>query len=348
MMLFDIIAPRELNAFVRGLQWPDLVLARFLPERNIGDLDYRFAKGDFRDQDVAPFRGFDVESPLGKRQGIAEVRGSLPPISKAMMVGEEQRIRLQALLNGRTDRSVPAELIDAIFDDATNLTRAIRARMELARGELLHTGKVTINENEVQAVADFGLPAGNVYDLDNLFDDPDSDPIRELVTRLAAYVARTGRRPVAQLMSGKAMTALMQHPGLRAYAGVRDDAPGIIDEATIRRLWTVYNLPPIVTYDTVVMVGGVATRPIPDDLAIWLPGVGRGVLGETLYGVTAEALEQGGSGQILRTELPGIVAAVLKSFNPVTLLTNVSAIGLPVLQGADGIEVQTVLGFVAP
>ena len=73
------------------------LLNTVLPTRPVDDLEYRFTKGDLLDMDAATFRAFDAESPIGTRPGLSRMAGELPPISKKMRLGEEQRLRLRQL-----------------------------------------------------------------------------------------------------------------------------------------------------------------------------------------------------------------------------------------------------------
>jgi hypothetical protein len=47
----------------------------------------------------------------------------------------------------------------AIYNDGQNLTSYVQNRLELAWGDILTDGKLTINENGFQGEADFGVPS---------------------------------------------------------------------------------------------------------------------------------------------------------------------------------------------
>ena len=95
---FDIIDPVELTAFVRELD-PDaygFTLNRWLPDVTHEDVEYAFTRMTERREDVAPYRAFDVEAAIGSRPGYTRVRGEIPPLSKKLPLGEEQRLRLDS------------------------------------------------------------------------------------------------------------------------------------------------------------------------------------------------------------------------------------------------------------
>jgi hypothetical protein len=329
MYLFtDYVEPVELTGYARAafsdLQVNQFTLSRFLPNNTIDDLDYRFTAGGEGLVEAATFRAYDTPSPFGERPGKRRVSGELPPISRQIRLGEYERLRSR--------RAADADVREVLERDAVRMVRAISARMELARGQALVTGKVTINENGVVAEADFGRAGGNtVSTADSWANTASADVLTEFVAWVDAYVTLNGSRPEVALTSTK-VSRLMQRNAeiINAVAG---SAAGRtrVNAAELNALLQSENLPRIETYDAQVNVGGVATRVIADDKFILLPGPGTedgSDLGATLWGTTAESLEPeyGLSG-----DEAGVVAGVYKQPNPVNLFTNAAGIGLPVL-----------------
>lgn len=332
-IIYDLVEPDLLVEYARQVPTPQFTLNAFLPNRNIRDIEYRFSKAALADQDVAPYRAFDAEAAIGKRQGIARVSGELPPISKKMRLGEESRLRLEMLRTGDN-----AAVVDQIFDDAANMVRAVQARIELARGAALYDGRVVINENGVQATVDFGIPAQhrNPALANGPWTDPaTATPLTDLLAWQQIYLDTTGVQPGAILTSTARMADLMRNEELRALAGVGATIPTIMTQVNVNAIFQAHGLPPITTYDTTVRVDGVATRVIPADRVIFLPPAGE-PLGATFYGVTAEELELRGAGvQFAGGGEGGIVAVVDRTSDPVATWTKAAAIALPVVANAD-------------
>lgn len=325
-LIYDMVDPQELLGFVRSLAFPNFTLDQFLPNRPIDDLEYRFMKADLVDQDMAPFRAWDTEAPIGKRQGLSRVTGELPPLSKKIRLGEEERLRLRALESGNQ-----APLIAQIYDDAASMTRAVQARIEKARGEALYDGKVVINENSMQATVDFNIPAGNRVAPATLWSvTATATPVTDVRTWVEAYVALNGIAPGVALTSTRVVSNLMKNAEIRTLAGSLAGTPAMVTPETVGAVFAAYGLPPFVTYDTQVRVDGVSTRVIPDDRVVFLPPAGE-PLGQTFYGVTAEALELRSEGKIVATQAPGVVAVLEKTFDPVATWTKAAAIALPVI-----------------
>lgn len=340
MLVYDLADPVELQGFVRNIATPQYdLIANVLPGLNIADLEYRFLRGDLGDMDVAPFRAFDAEAPIGSRPGVARVSGELPPLSRKIPLGEEQRLRLAQL--GRGNGQVPG-LADAIFDDAARLARSVLGRLELAAGQSLDTGVLTINENGVAATIDYGFTAGQKPTAAVLWSAANADIIGDLTTWTDAWAERNGgERPGRIRVSRRIRSFMLRNDAIRTLASSLAGAPRVITPAALGQVLDAYDLPPIEVYDTTVKVGGATTRTVADNKVLILPA-GNG-LGRTLYGVTAEALELVGAQQIEADLAPGLTAVTDKVFDPPAVWTKVAAIALPTIQNPAGVTSATVL-----
>lgn len=321
-----LIDPRDLVDFVRQIPFPNFTLEAFLPNRDIADIEYAFTRANLTDADAAKYRSWDAEAEIGKRQGVARVRGEIPPISKKIRLGEEQRLRQRMLETGDT-----GAVIRAIFDDAAQMTRSVQARVELARGSALYDGRITLNENGVQATVDFGMPAGNrVTPGSGLWTDTvNSDPINDLLTWVAAYVDLNGEPPGTILTSLARVNDLLRNAKIRTQVGSLAGTPGIVAREQLNQVLGAFELPPIATYDVTVRVDGVATRPIPADRVLLLPGTAG--LGNTFWGTTAEALALAENARVVAQEAPGLIATAWETEDPVATWTKASAVVLPVV-----------------
>lgn len=332
-LIYDLADTQELQGFVRGIQQEleanQFVLSQFLPNNNIDDIEYRFVRGGLNDQDAAKVRAWDTESPIGNRQGISRIMGELPPISKKIRLGEEERLRLRALERGDT-----SGIVDAIYDDAANMARAVAARVEMFRGEALQTGKLTINENGVVSTVDFlrdaTMDPAALTGTAKWDDYTVSNPITNLQTWIDAYVSLNGVAPGGILTSRKVVNHLLRNDKIRTQAGSIAGTPALVNNDQLRQVLGAFDFPPIFTYDVVTRVDGTQTRVIADTKVIFLPPASE-PLGATFYGTTAESIELVGAQQISSSQAPGMVSVVEKTFDPVATWTKVAAIALPVL-----------------
>lgn len=330
-LIYDLADPQELQGFVRQVQAEQeenrFVLSQFLPNDNIDDIEYRVTQGQLNDQDAALVRAWDTEAPIGSRQGLSRIMGELPPISKKIRLGEEERLRRRQL-----DRGGDAtEIVNAIYDDASNLARSIAARVEMLRGEALYSGAININENGVNQAVPFGRLGSHSVAPGILWSTvATATPIQDEQAWITTYVNTNGVRPALALTSQAVVNNLLLNAQYRQMAPVNGVTPPFLSLAGLNQIRAAYDLPPIVVYDVSVRVNGVVTRVIPADRFIYLPPASE-PLGRTLFGTTAESLELIGAQQIAQDQAPGMVAVVEKTFDPVATWTKCAAIALPVL-----------------
>ena len=341
-MVTDLVDPQELIDYVRA--WDievlrpqaQLMLDQFLPNRQIEDLDFRIRKGALNDVDVAQYRAWDTQPRMTARPGVTYIQGELGPISRQIPLGEEEMLRMRALERGNSD-----PLISAIFDDAERMVRSVQARIELARGEVINTGAIHIAENGLDITADFGRAGAMSVTANIHWSQANNVPLTDMLTWQEAYLTHNGTIPGVMLMSRAVLSQLALSPEMRGYAAIGGTTPNRINMETVSAILAAEGLPPIFIYDTTVRVAGAVTRVLPTNKIFMMPASNEPV-GNTFYGVTAEAIELRQRGLITQEAMPGVVAITLKNENPVQTFTLATAIALPVLPNPDLIMACTV------
>jgi hypothetical protein len=338
-IIYDLVEPDILTNYARAYDNEVLrnvfVLDQWLPPRQMDDLEYRIRAGQIQDVDVAQFRAWDTPAAMTGRPGVARIRGELAPVSRMTPLGEEEQLRLRSLMRGNDD-----PLIDAVYDDTDRMIRSVQGRMELARGQLLSTGKVTLNENGLQIEADFTqafpnwasthlVSAGTVWTNTGA-----ATPLSNLLAWQDTYIQDTGQVPGTVLMAQARLSNLYLNAEMRSAAAAQGTTPSRINKETVDAIFAANGLPPITVYDTKVRVDGISTRVIAADLVIFLPPAGE-PFGNTFYGITAESLFLKDRGLLDASEMPGIVAVVLQDEHPVQTFTLGTAISLPVLPNPE-------------
>ena len=355
-MIFDLVDPVELTEYVRAYNDETLrarfVLDRILPNRLLDDLEYRVRAGGLTDVDVAEFRSWDTPPPMTGRPGISRKRGELPPVSRQIPLLEEESLRLRQIQTGSAN-----PLVDAIFADAERMVRAVQGRIELARGDVLTDGIVTINENGMNIAVDYGVPSSHLPVLAGgaqwtVANAATATPVTNLLTWLDLYKADTGVLPIGMVMARSRFAALAVNAEMRAYAQAgASTAPARLNMATINQIFAEFGIPPITGlssdptgdpfYDVSVRVNGVLTRVIPENRVVFVPPPDEPV-GNTFYGVTAEAVRLIERNKIVAQDAPGVVALVLQNDNPVQTFTLATAIALPAIINPELIFTATV------
>ena len=104
---------------------------------------------------MAQFHGFDVESQTTFRAPI-----DTHNIEKGLIkVKINQSERMRALL--RSGVQGDTQLYDYVVRDGARLAEQVITRTKVAKNELLATGQITINENNLSLTVDYGVPEAN-------------------------------------------------------------------------------------------------------------------------------------------------------------------------------------------
>ena len=235
----------------------------------------------------------------------------------------------------------------------TALTGDVYRRAELARGSVLSTGTLALNEGGMNGTIDYGVPSGNKVTAPILWSSTGTaDIVSYLNTLRLQYIALNGFAPGGMVISSTILGYMQQNTKLQSMA-VQQFGPnmggyaGLLPRNALDAIFGAYNLPPIVlVYDTQVNVDapGVATaytRVIPQNLVILLPPADQ-PLGYTAWGPTVTALKLVGEGN-LGEVAPGITAFVDRADEfPYKSQTFVDSLMLPVIENANLLMIVTV------
>jgi hypothetical protein len=329
------VTPDAQTVFIRNVPTPaEFSLSDLLPDRfftrNTIDLSEIT-----RTNRTARFRAFDGRLHVSERDVGVTKQVKLPPLSTSLNKGELERLQLEFARNSGGD---PAEVVNAIYDDSTNLTREVQARMEQARGDVLTDGKFTLaGEGGLFMEADYGVPGGHIVAPGTLWTTvATATIIANISAWVDVYVATNGFAPGGIATSRRVVNLMLQNAEIRTLAASMSGTPSLVTRGALDNVLDAFGLPPIIkVYDTVVDVDGTSTRTIPDDRVIFVPP-NIADLGYTAWGVSATALELVNSSAVDFSfqEAPGIVGVVEKIGPPYREFVFVDAVGMPVLQNA--------------
>ena len=342
-IVYDLVDPAELINYVR--QYDNEVLRNenqdsledILPNTLTDDLEFRVRKSARQLGDVAEYRAWDTPARMTGRPGVRSIRGSLGPVSRQIPLSEEEFLRVRALLRENDD-----PIIDQIYADSENMIRAVQDRVELARGDIINDGKLTLAENGLVLEADWGrdasmsVAAGTVWTT-----TATATPLGDLLAWTQAYRDLNGTDPGSIMMSKVRVANLALNAEMRGYAAANATTPTRLNRATIDEIFANEGLPPIRLYDRFVRRDGAIVRILPQNKVFLLPPAGDNP-GVTYYGPTAEAIKFAGRGLIDLQDAPGVVALVTETEHPVQTYTVGTAIAMPVMPNADLILDATV------
>lgn len=332
MIVFDApVSPEDQTAFVRRVPLQsNLTLSQKFPTVVKQTNKVRFSEITKTNR-TARFRAFDGRIHVADRDGASDKEISMPALSDSRSTGEYERLQIEAARLGGTN-VVP--MVNAIYDDSEDLTRYVQNRMELAIGDVLTDGKLTINDDGYKAETDYGLPAAHRPTAATLWTGAGALAFSDLIGWCDAYEEANGFRPGSVLTSRRMVRLFNQNKEvIDAVAGAQTgktrvslaEAATTLDNEGVPSLWE--------TYETRLDVDGTSTRVVADDRVILLPPNPEDLL-EIRYGLSATALELVGDSRssLGFEEAAGIVGVVVKEGPPFRQFTFVDAVGMPVLK----------------
>lgn len=343
-ILFDApVRPGELTWFTREVPLnAENTLLAAAPARTLTSNTINFGEIVKRNR-TARYRSFDGRVHVSERDSGSTANVGLIPLSTSTNMGEYERLQLEF---ARTQGTNTAALANAIYDDATQLTREIQARLEQAWGDVLTDGKLTVNENGLVGFeADFGVPADHIVTAATVWSNPAALALTDYIlwsdkyrttNGVAAGVAQTSQKNIRLfLRNAEVIAAVYGAAAGRTTAKLTDVNDYLLGESL-----------PVLgeAYDTQVDIDGTLTRTIPDNRVVFRP-VNFADLGYTAWGVTATSLELVNSAKVDLSfeQAAGIVGVVVKSDGvPFRQFTYVDAVAIPVLSDAKRLLIATV------
>ena len=312
----DLISPAELTGFARAavedVERQKGTLARWLPNYSVPDVVVRTVVAADGNGALAQFRAFDAETPIGSGgSGTRKVFELLP-------LGLKERVSEYDQLRSRGDSS-QALVLGGVEKAATRVANAVVDRLEVARGQAIDSGALTINENGVVQTMSFGRPGGNTVTAATLWNAAGTPkPIDDLIAWCDVFAdGNQGQMPGAIVTSRKVVAALQRSADIRSLAATMAGTPAIVSVDALNAILAGYGLPPIYVYDRKI----------------------RGTA--VFYGETLESGEPdygiGGGDQ------PGLVVGAWKTKDPIAVWVHSNAIALPVLVNPVASMVATVV-----
>lgn len=336
--VLELFNQREVLNYLGNRQYPALLGESLFPEVKRDSLEFDQIKGAGRVPVIASVHAFDTEAEIGSREASRQAL-ELALIKRKLQMKEKDIVKLE---NPRT----PAEqqyLMSQVFNDVDVLTAGVRARVELMRIEAVSNGTVTLNENNLSATINYGVPSNHKEILSgtDVWTDPDSDPI----TQMQDWYTTLGTKPRRVLTSSKVLAALLRNPKvIGALFG--NSSARIATRLDLNAFMTQLELPTIATYDEVYRkqkADGTyeQLRYFPENKFVMIPD---GALGETIYGPTAEEIRLARDPQIDISKVGNVLAMVYEEGkDPVSTWTKAVATALPSFPAADEVFQAQVL-----
>jgi hypothetical protein len=291
---------------------------------------------------AAKFRTWDGNYWVAPRDTGTEKRVRMLPLGGQLGVGEYERRQIEMAQYGGTIQSI---LVDAVYNDLENLTRYAQNRVELAWGDVLSDGVLTINENGIQQQVDYGIPGSQLVTASTLWSTTaTADPLADLLAWYDVYVAQNGTGPGRFLCS--LTTARQLQANVKLINAIKGAQTGVTNVTLqdISTLFNSYGLPSISmdnVYNSFFDVDGSTTRPIAANKFIFLPD-DLSTLGFTAWGTPTTVMELNANNVQVQSAAGLIGILVREEQPPFQKRTFVDGVVLPVLADPRKILVATV------
>lgn len=262
---------------------------------------------------MALIHALDTEARIGDRPNPESVNYELFLIKEKLNQGEALK---KLLLNGMMNPD-KQEALRRIYDDAANLISRVLTRIEAMACEVLSTAKLTIAENNVAKVVDYGLPATHRMAVTGW-----SNPATNILADLVDIQTRAKNKIVRAVMTSKIMGYLQKNTGLNSLAATL----GVIASVKFVKEYILQQLGiEIIVYDGSYRLSALDDTEyyfLNEDVVTFLTT--DEVLGRTFFTYTPE--EDAG----IIDRLEGFVAVTQYSTpDPVATWTKASAIAFP-------------------
>lgn len=338
-LITDYATPYELSVVAResaaDRERVQNKLAAFLPTETVDGITITLESGEDGRVEVAEYRAFDAENSFGHSGGTGKRQ-----IVELAPLGQQSRVSEYDQLVQRNSQT-PDRVKQVLGKRAINLGRAVADRLEMARGQVLQTGKATIDENGFKAEVDFGRDATMNVNAAALWSTETTDVIEDIQNWVQAYVDLNGDVPAHIVASRQVINAIKKSD---VFGKVVSDPNAVyqrrVTTADVQSFLTDEGLPTLVEYNRKVMKNGQLVDVLDPTKIVFVPDAAIAA-GSTAFGTTLESLSPRYG--MVPGEEAGIVVGNYQSDNPMGLYLNSAAIGLPVLHDANRFMAATVL-----
>lgn len=283
---------------------------------------------------AAMVHAFDTEAAIGVRPSFEKVNVEKLLIKEK--INQSERLD-QLIKRGVTE----SRLVDYVYDDMNRLSNNVKTRTEIAKMEVMSTGKMTIKENGLDMTIPYGV--NKTKDLSG-WDNPDHDILAD-IDEMVQMAVDAGYAVNAILTSTKMISYMRKNTGI---ANAINGANGarIVTKAQIdTMLEELYGIKTVRVNDASYGVstadnkGRTAVRFFPENVfTLYIEGIG-GKVGSGLWGVTPEESRQGAFTDVNFKQF--ITISQWETPDPVAEWTKASGVFIPVLPNPFAMVIGT-------
>ena len=308
---------------------------------------WNYIAAEYQVPQMAQFHAFDTVAQKSVRAPIDERN-----VEKGLIKVKRNTSELLYELANK-GVSTEAALYDYVMNDINALTDQVVTRTKVAKNELLATGKVTINENDLVATIEYGVPEANL-ELELDFGAGAAKSITEQLQDIADMAADAGIQLNGMVCSRSVLSKLRQDISIqKAINGSSMAGVLVTNQALQAFLDAEYGIARVITndqsYSLPWTVDASTGRPVTHQERYFPKGkvsffgTGNGMrLGTGLWGIPPEE-------QIARFEQvapsaqqPYVYVTQWAEKDPAVVWTKASALFMPVLFNPNSLYVASV------
>lgn len=293
---------------------------------------------------MAQFHGFDTES-----QKTFRIPVDTHNIEKGLIkVKIDQSERMRALLRSGVQND---QMYDYVINDGIRLAEQVITRTKVAKNELMATGQVTIKENNLDLVIDYGVPAAQ-KGLEIDFGAEASTPLDEQLEELVDTALNGGNTLNGFMTSRAVLNKLRKNANIQKAINGTSMVGQLVSNNDLRAyLSEEFGLNNIITNDATYGLPGAevngrphieAERMFPKNgITFFATPNGGAKLGDGLWGDPPETdagvdLNVNGS-----TQSPYVYISQWSEKDPAVLWTKASTLFIPVLYNPTSLYIGT-------
>ena len=276
---------------------------------------------------MAQFHARDAEARIGDRTNYRQLE-----VDKLLI--KEKLNQTERIIEFLGQNADDQEIVDFIYDDFSNLTSRVLTRAELAKNQVLSTGRLTINENNFVKDVDYGYPVANNISFAS-WSDKTHDIVGDLNALLEKATAK-GKTITRALTSSKVVSYMVNNDGIKAFF---EKSGNLVTKQRVLQ-WVYENFGIAFAINDAVYKTSATDKTthrfFPENKISFFGG--EGTIGTGFFAPTAEelALKSGVSERAL------VTLTQWEQKDPVGIWTKGSAIFIPVLADIEGLFIATV------
>ncbi|WP_281885668.1 major capsid protein [Paenibacillus sp. YYML68] len=345
--IFDLVNSKNISTYYLSNPSntiPYLGATLFPPKKQLG-LDLSWIKGSRGLPVSLQPSAFDAKATVRDRIGFSKIETEMPFFREAMRIGEKERQELNKLAASQNEALI-MPVINAIYDDITNLVNGAQVIPERMIMQLLSTGRIKITANRQDYDYTYKMPDNHKTTLataDDKWNNPEANIIGDIMMWQDTVEEDTGVRPTKAICTRKTWNYILENKRIRLDMNPLGGQNIIMTDAMMKQyLQTKLGLSVAVYNKKYALHDGSTSLFYPDDHFTLIPD---GTLGSTFYGTTPEEsdLMAGSTAAEVSIVHTGVAITTIREPHPVNVETVVSEIVLPSFETIDTIFIAQVV-----